>query len=292
MPLGRCVAAPSTSVTATVPELSLFADLNSKRGPLAMSGSRPLPALVQRLATFLIAMMLVAAISPALALAANGAPHPIADTITTAEDTPTTGNVMANDANNGDDPMTVTAFGALAPSIGTLTIDADGDYSFTPAADWNGSTTTTYEVTNANNKSKSAIITIIVTPTSDAPTANNDTITVDEDTPTDVTAQVLANDTDPDGDTLSVTGVSNVTGGNANLSGGVVTFTPTADLCGDATGSFDYDMSDGHGGSDSASVTVDITCLNEDPVANGDSVTVDEDTATDVTAQILSLIHI
>jgi hypothetical protein len=253
-----------------------------------MSGTRPLPALVQRLATFLTAMMLIAAISPALALAANGAPHPIADTITTAEDTPTTGNVMANDTNNGDDPMTVTAFDALAPSIGTLTIGADGAYSFTPAADWNGSTTTTYTVTNANDKSKPAIITIIVTPTSDAPTANNDTITVDEDTPTDVTAQVLANDTDPDGDTLSVTGVSNVTGGNADLSGGVVTFTPTADLCGDATGSFDYDMSDGNGGSDSASVTVDITCLNEDPVANGDSVTVDEDTATDVTAEILA----
>ena len=51
-----------------------------------MSGTRPLPALVQRLATFLVAMMLVAAISPALALAANGAPHPIADTITTAEE--------------------------------------------------------------------------------------------------------------------------------------------------------------------------------------------------------------
>src|SRR6187455_1490175 len=124
------------------------------RGSLAMSGTRPLPALVQRLAAFLTAMMLIAAISPALALAANGAPHPIADTITTAEHTPTTGNVMANDTNNGDDPMTVTAFDALAPSIGTLTIGADGAYSFTPAADWNGSTTTTYTVTNANDKSK------------------------------------------------------------------------------------------------------------------------------------------
>ena len=253
-----------------------------------MSGTRPLPALVQRLATLLIAMMLVAAISPALALAANGAPHPIADTITTAEDTATIGNVMTNDTNNGDDPMTVTAFGALAPTIGTLTIDADGAYSFTPAADWNGSTSTTYTVTNANDKSKSAIISITVTPADDAPTANNDTIAIDEDTPTDVTAQVLANDTDPDGDTLSVTDVSNASGGSVDLSAGVVTFTPTADLCGDAAGSFDYDMTDGNGGTDSASVTVDVTCLNEDPVANGDSVTVSEDTPTDVTAELLA----
>jgi len=253
-----------------------------------MAGTQ-LTAPLRRLAILLVALALVAAISPGLALAANGAPHPIADTITTAEDVAAApGNVMANDSNNGDDPMTVTDFGALAPSIGTLTIDADGDYSFAPAHDWNGSTSTTYTVTNANGKSKAATITINVTPVSDAPTANDDTVTIDEDTPTDVTAQVLANDTDPDGDTLSVTGVSNATGGSVNLTGGVVTFTPTADLCGDDTGSFDYDMSDGHGGSDSASVTVDVTCLNEAPHADDDSVTIDEDTPTDVTTQILA----
>ena len=133
-------------------------------------------------------------------------------------------------------------------------IDANGDYSFTPAADWNGSTSTTYTVTNANGKSKAATIQITVTPVSDAPTANDDTVTVDEDTPTDVTAQVLANDTDPDGDTLSVSASRIPRGGSVDLTAGVVTFTPTADLCGDDAGSFDYDMSDGHGGSDSASV--------------------------------------
>ena len=253
-----------------------------------MAGTHLTPPL-RRLAILLVALALVAAISPGLALAANGAPHPIADTITTAEDVPAApGNVMANDSNNGDDPMTVTDFGALAPSIGTLSIGANGAYSFTPAHDWNGSTSTTYTVTNANGKSKAATITINVTPVSDAPTANDDTVTIDEDTPTDVTAQVLANDTDPDGDTLSVTGVSNPTGGSVNLTAGVVTFTPTADLCGDDTGSFDYDMSDGHGGSDSASVTVDVTCLNEAPDADDDSVTIDEDTPTDVTAEILA----
>src|SRR6185312_11810320 len=142
---------------------------------------------LRRLAILLVALALVAAISPGLALAANGAPHPIADTITTAEDVPAApGNVMANDSNNGDDPMTVTDFGVLAPGIGTLTIDADGDYSFAPAHDWNGSTSTTYTVTNANGKSKAATITINVTPVSDAPTANDDTVTIDEDTPTDV----------------------------------------------------------------------------------------------------------
>jgi hypothetical protein len=238
------------------------------------------------MAIFLVAIALVATLSPGLALAANGAPHPNTDTITTAEGVTATGNVLDNDVNNGDDPLVVIAVGALSPTIGTLTIDPDGAYTFTPAVDWNGSTSTTYDV--SNGKVKTGIILITVTPTQDPPVANDDTIAVDEDTPTDVTAQILANDTDPDGDTLSVTGVSNATGGSVDLTAGVVTFTPTADLCGDGTAGFDYAMADGNGGTDNASATIDIVCQNEAPVATDDSVTVDEDTVTVVTSDLLA----
>ena len=242
----------------------------------------------RRIAAIVVALVVLATLSPGLVVAAEGAPHPNPDTITTAEGVAATGNVMDNDTNNGLDPMTVTAFGALDASIGNLSIAANGDYSFTPAVDWNGSTTTTYTVTNASNKTKSAVITITVTPTQDPPTANDDSISIDEDTPTNVTAQLLANDTDPDGDTLSVTGASNASGGSVDLTAGVVTFTPTADLCGDNTASFDYAMSDGNGGTDNASVTIDIVCANEPPVAAADSVTVGEDTPTDVTSDLLA----
>ncbi|HEU5205296.1 MAG TPA: Ig-like domain-containing protein, partial [Candidatus Limnocylindrales bacterium] len=242
----------------------------------------------RRIAALLVALVVLATLSPGLVVAAEGAPHPNPDTITTAEGVPATGNVMDNDTNNGQDPMTVTDFDALDPSIGTLSIAADGDYSFTPAADWNGTTTTSYTVTNASGKSKSGVITITVTPTQDPPTANDDTISIDEDSPTDVTAQILANDTDPDGDSLTVTGVSNPSGGDVDLTAGVVTFTPTADLCGAATAGFDYALADGNGGTDNASVTIDITCVNEPPVATGDSLTVGEDAPADVTAQLLA----
>jgi hypothetical protein len=239
-----------------------------------MSRSRFVPPR-QRLAIFLMVFALVATLSPGLVLAAEGAPHPIADTITTAEGVPAMGNVLANDTNNGQDPMTVTGVGTLDPSIGTLDIDPDGDYTFTPAADWNGSTTTTYTVTNASSKSKDGIITISVSPSQDPPVANDDTIDVDEDTPTDVTTAILANDTDVDGDTLVVTGVSSAAGGSVDLTAGVVTFTPAADLCGDGEGSFDYDISDGNGGSSSSSVSVDIACVNNAPVAVDDTGAVD-----------------
>ena len=161
---------------------------------------------LRRLAIFLVAMALVAAISPGLAIAAaNGAPKPVLDVITTAENTPINGNVLDNDINLGSGTLTVTGFVALAPSIGTLTIEPDGDFLFTPADHWTGTTTTTYEVSN-DSHSHDGDIQIDVTPINEAPVANDDTATVDEDMPTDVTAQLLANDTDPDGDTLVVSG--------------------------------------------------------------------------------------
>ena len=64
----------------------------------------------------------------------------------------TNGNVLTNDGNHGEGALSVTeAFGALDPAIGTLTIAANGDYSFTPAVDWNGSANTTYTVYNGKH---------------------------------------------------------------------------------------------------------------------------------------------
>ena len=69
----------------------------------------------------------------------------------------------------------------------------------------------------------------------------------------------MANDTDPDGDTLVVSGVSNDAGGSVDLADGGVP-SRRGDDCATAFGSFDYEIGDGNGGSDSASATVDVTC--------------------------------
>jgi len=86
------------------------------------------------------------------------------------------------------------------------------------------------------------------------PVANADTATTVAGVP--VTLNVLANDTDPNGDPLTLTGVSNVTGGTAVLSGNSVIFTPAAGFTG--TGSFIYSISDGKGGTASATSTVTV----------------------------------
>ena len=101
---------------------------------------------------------------PATAAAGPGTPpDPHPDTITTAEETPATGNLLANDHNPGEGTLTVVApFPTLSASVGTLVVAANGDYTFTPAANFSGSASTTYNVAN-DKHTRSAAINIVVT---------------------------------------------------------------------------------------------------------------------------------
>ena len=90
-----------------------------------------------------------------------------------------------------------------------------------------------------------------------------------------------ANDTDANGDVLTVTAVAAATGGAVAIVAGMIEFVPAADLCGLGAGGFDYTVSDGQGGSDVGHVTVDVTCVDDPPVAVGDAATVAEDAAGD-----------
>jgi hypothetical protein len=113
------------------------------------------------------------------------------------------------------------------------------------------------------------------------PVAFDDTFSTSEDTalklPTTGAGGPAANDTDADA--LSVVAVSNSVGGTASISADTITFTPADDMCGDAAGAFDYTVSDGHGGTDLGLVTVDVSCVQDDPAAEDDSATVAEDGA-------------
>ncbi len=111
---------------------------------------------------------------------------------------------------------------------------------------------------------------------------------------------LTGNDSDPEDDDLTVTSVANVSGGIAAVDAGVVTFTPDADECGNDAGSFDYTVSDGNGGSDTAHVSIDLECVNDAPVGVADSGMVDQASGpadydvlandTDVDGDTLSLV--
>ncbi len=209
----------------------------------------------------------------------NDAPVANNDTANTNEDTAVTINVLGNDTDVDGDTLTVNAITAN-PANGSVVINANGTITYTPNAGFNGTDTFTYQVSDGNGGFDTATVTINVGAVNDAPVANDDSVTTNEDNA--VTISVLGNDTDPDGDTLSVNAITaNPTNGSAVINAnGTITYTPNANFNG--TDTFTYQVSDGNGGFDTATVTVNVTPVNDAPVANDDSVTTNEDTAVTI----------
>src|SRR4028118_1175018 len=95
------------------------------------------------------------------------------------------------------------------------------------------------------------------TPTNQPPVANSDSATTAQNTAVTIAdSTLLANDTDANGDSLSLTWVSNPVNGSVTFSNGNVIFTPSTNFTGNA--SFDYSISDGFGGTSSANVSVAV----------------------------------
>src|SRR5690606_7402348 len=150
-----------------------------------------------------------------------------------------------------------------------------------------------YEVSDGNGGTDTATVTITVNPVNDAPVAGGDTGGADEDTPLN-NINVLGNDTDVDGDTLTVTSAS-ADNGSVTINGdGTLNYIPDANFNG--TDTITYEISDGNGGTDTAIVTVTVNPVNDAPIASDDAQSTDEDTtlntsvpaATDIDGTIAS----
>ncbi|MDY7080270.1 MAG: tandem-95 repeat protein, partial [Chloroflexota bacterium] len=134
--------------------------------------------------------------------------------------------------------------------------------TYTPEADFYGSDSFTYTISDGNGGFDSGTVDVTVTSVNDDPTANDDSETVGEDSGPNGIA-VLSNDSfAPDsGETLSVTGVGAASHGTVAFASSVVTYTPEADFYG--SDSFTYTISDGNGGFDSGTVDVTVTSVND-----------------------------
>ena len=95
------------------------------------------------------------------------------------------------------------------------------------------------------------------------PVARNDAVTTAEDTA--IVIRVLGNDTDADGDTLSVTAVSTPSNGAAAITGNRTTVNYTPDASFHGSDSFTYVVSDGNGGTDTGRVNVTVTAVDDEP---------------------------
>ncbi len=182
----------------------------------------------------------------------NDAPVAQADSLTIPEDTKVDIDVLANDTDVDGDTLTVTALGQ--PKTGKVALKADRAV-YTPMADYHGKDSFTYTISDGNGGTASSTVNIVLTPVNDAPVAVDDQAAVEGSKP--IKINLLANDSDVDGDTLRVTSVTQPLSGQVTLSDGQVVYTAAKGFVG--TDSFVYTISDGQGGTAKAGVTVVVT---------------------------------
>ncbi len=125
----------------------------------------------------------------------NDAPVTADDAATTPEDAAVSGNVLGNDT-DVDPGTTLTATLGASPANGTVTLNADGSFTYTPTANFTGTDSFTYTASDGTAVSNVATVTMTVTGVNDAPLAVNDTASTTEETA--VSGNVLGNDTDVD----------------------------------------------------------------------------------------------
>ncbi len=216
--------------------------------------------------------------------AANDAPGAAADAYSTDEDTALVVNAASGVlANDGDvDGDTLSAVKDSDPAHGTLTLNSNGSFTYTPALDYNGPDSFTYHATDGLLSSPVRTVTLSVSSGNDPPTVGNDSYSLDEDGSLVVTAGggVLANDSDLDSDPITAVLASGPAHGSLTLNAnGSFTYTPAANWFG--VDNFTYRANDGTVSSLlAATVTLTVNAVNDLPVIGSSAVTsATEDTA-------------
>ena len=231
------------------------------------------------------------------------------------------GNVLDNDTDAetpGD--LSVTEVNGDAGNVGQpvagdngglFTINPDGTVSFDPNGEFDGlgvgdsaTTTITYTISDGQGGSDTATVTFVVEGANDDPVATDDPFGAGEDDPAAVIGNVLDNDSDVDGDPLTVTEVGGDAGNLgqpvAGDNGGLITIGPDGSVSFDPNGDFEalgegetatttitYTVSDGQGGTDTATVTITVTGANDGPTAVMDAYDAGEDDPAAVIGNVL-----
>lgn len=225
----------------------------------------------------------------------NRSPVAVTDTVAANEDTPVTFDVRANDSDADGNPLGVTAINGSAITLaspvaianaGTVSLNANGTLTFTPLANFNGTPSFSYTVSDGFGGAATGTVNIAVAAVNDAPVARTDAVTTAEDSP--VTFNPRANDSDADGNPLTITAINGTAisltapvtlagAGTISLNAnGTLSFTPLPNFNG--ARNFTYTVSDGFGGTATSSVSLNVTAVNDAPLAAADVVAATEDT--------------
>ncbi|HJX27669.1 MAG TPA: tandem-95 repeat protein, partial [Thermoanaerobaculia bacterium] len=202
----------------------------------------------------------------------NDGPVATPDIATVAEEGAITVTVLTNDSDPESDPLQVTS--VTQGADGVVAINGGATVTYKPDANFHGTDSFTYTIEDGNGGTATTTVTVTVTPVNDVPVANADAGSVAEDGSVAIT--VLTNDDDADGDTLSVTAATQGANGSATVNPDkTISYAPNPNFQGSDV--FTYTVSDGKGGTATASVAITVTAVNDAPVANPNTATTPED---------------
>ncbi|NNJ97675.1 MAG: DUF4347 domain-containing protein [Gammaproteobacteria bacterium] len=212
---------------------------------------------------------------------------------------PAVNGVLTNDFDIEGDPLTAVLVSGPA-NAAAFTLNPDGSFSYTPTANFNGIDAFTYRANDGNVDSNIATVTIRVDPVNDVPDAITNTVTTAEDTAYNFSAGDFTF-SDVEGDSLVAARLTNLSlaGGTLTYGGGITVndgdtltaaqldtldYTPAANVNGTPLATFDFTVDDAGIGVVTAQMAIDVTAVNDVPVATTNTVTVMEDTAHIFTA--------
>lgn len=204
--------------------------------------------------------------------AVEDAPRPVADTVSTDADAAVVLTPETNDEEPDGDPLNILGFGT--PAHGSVGQNEGGEWVYTPDEGYEGTDTFSYDVSDGKGNTSTSEITVTVLAGNELPTPQDDLLSTDEDT--DLALDLLVNDSDPDGDPLTIVEVGLPSEGQIVEDGeGGYLYRPTPGVNG--SDSFTYTVSDGQGGTATASVVVNVLPVNYPPVAVDDEISLAED---------------
>jgi hypothetical protein len=207
----------------------------------------------------------------------NTPPDAVDDSATIMEDSGANAiSVLANDTDSNGDTLTITA--VTQGAHGTVTFSA-ASVGYTPNPNFFGTDSFTYTIDDGHSATDTATVSVTVLNVEDPPNAADDNAAILEDSGANA-IDVLANDSDVDGDALAITAVTQGAHGAVVFSAASVSYTPAHDFFG--SDSFTYTISDGNGGTATATVHVTVQNVNDPPVGNADTYAMDEDTTLTV----------
>ncbi len=192
--------------------------------------------------------------------------------------------LLLNDRDPDGDPLTASV--VVQPANGTLTLNGNGSFVYTPNPDYNGADRFTYRVCDNGTPQlcDTAVITLNVSPVNDPPVGTNDTYAVTEDVVLNIAAPgLLANDTDPDGDPVTASVLAGPAHGTLALNAnGSFSYTPALNYNG--ADNFTYRLCDAGGTCDTVTVSLNVAPVNDAPQAGDDVFNGQEDATLTIPA--------